>query len=130
MLLRIVARFADIWNNMGVHHREVSAKLAALKAHCETIGRDPTEIEISQQTLGAIGSSSEEARRNTEAVHNELGFLTNAPELCLTGTPTEVIARVKRNVGLGIKTFIVSFARHAGVKELALFAKEVIPVFR
>jgi F420-dependent oxidoreductase-like protein len=130
VLLRLVARFADIWNNMGIHHRDVTTKLAILKAHCEKVGRDAAEIEISQQTLGAIGSSKEEARRNTEALHNELGFLSGAPELCLTGTPDELVARIKRNVDLGITTFIISFGRHAGEKALTLFAREVIPAFR
>lgn len=130
VLLRLVAQFADIWNNMGIYHREVPAKLVSLKAHCEKIGRDFAEIEISQQTLGAIGSSGEEARRNTEAVQSQLGFLTTAPELCLTGTPDEVIARIKSNVDLGVTTFVTSFSRQAGEKELTLFAREVIPAFR
>ena len=61
VLLKLVARYADIWNNMGISHREVSTKLARLKEHCESVGRDFAEIEISQQTLGAIGLSADEA---------------------------------------------------------------------
>jgi F420-dependent oxidoreductase-like protein len=130
VLLGLVARFADIWNNMGLWHRDIGAKLTHLRAHCEKIARDFSEIEISQQTLGAIGVSQDEARRNTEALHDELGFLTGAPELCPTGTPDEVIARIRQNLQLGITTFIISFGRHAGTRALTLFAKEVIPTFR
>ncbi len=130
VLLRLVARSADIWNNMGIYHREIGGKLACLQAHCESVGRDVADIEISQQTLGAIGLSADEARRNTEAVHAEVGFLTGAPELCLTGTPAEIIARVERNVGLGITTFLMSFGRRAQAEQLRRFAKEVIPAFR
>jgi alkanesulfonate monooxygenase SsuD/methylene tetrahydromethanopterin reductase-like flavin-dependent oxidoreductase (luciferase family) len=74
--------------------------------------------------------SADEARHKTEAVHNEVGFLTGAPELCLTGTPGEIIRRVNRNVDLGITSFIISFGRHAESKTLRRFAKEVIAALR
>ncbi len=130
VLLKLVARYADIWNNMGIAHGEIERKLAVLREHCERIGRDMGEIEISQQTLGAIGLSKDEARRNTEAVHNEVGFLTGAPELCPTGTPDEIIARIRRSLNLGITSFIVSFGRRGQASALRLFAREVVPAFR
>jgi alkanesulfonate monooxygenase SsuD/methylene tetrahydromethanopterin reductase-like flavin-dependent oxidoreductase (luciferase family) len=130
VLLRLVARHADIWNNLGILHREIGRKLEVLRGHCRAVGRDPAEIEISQQTIGAIALSKDEARRRTEAVHQEVGFLTGAPELCLTGTPDEIIARVKQNLGMGITTLIVSFGRHTGAENVRLFAREVIPAFR
>jgi F420-dependent oxidoreductase-like protein len=130
VLLRLVARYADIWNNMGITHREIGEKLAHLRAHCEAIGRDVAEIEVSQQTVGAIALSRDEARRNTEAVHDELGFLTGAPELCPTGMPDEIIARVKKNVQLGITTLIISFGRKGTEGAVELFGREVIPAFR
>ena len=130
VLLRLVARHADIWNNMGINHPDILVKRACLERHCTKIGRDVAEIEISQQTLGAIGLATADAQRNTEAVHNDMGFLTAAPNLCLTGTPDEIIARIKQNVGLGITSFVISFGRHTGPETLALFAREVIPAFR
>jgi len=66
ILLKLVARFADIWNNLGAFHGHVADKIKVLRAHCEKIGRDFDEIEISQQTLGAIGASKDEAKRRTE----------------------------------------------------------------
>src|SRR6266516_3477108 len=109
VLLGLVARYADIWNNLGAFHRE---------------------IEVSQQTVGAIGRSRDEARRRTEEVHQEIGFLTGAPELCPTGTPDEIISRLRESVQRGISSFIISFGRHAGAESLRLFAREVIPAFR
>jgi alkanesulfonate monooxygenase SsuD/methylene tetrahydromethanopterin reductase-like flavin-dependent oxidoreductase (luciferase family) len=129
-MLRLVAKFANIWNNMGIYHREITAKLECLRTHCERVGRDIATIEISQQTLAAIGQSPDEARRNTEALHGETGFLTNAPELCLTGTPDEIIARVKTNIDLGITTFLMTFGRRAQAEQLRRFARDVIPAFR
>jgi F420-dependent oxidoreductase-like protein len=130
VLLRLVAQSADIWNNMGIYHREIASKLAVLRAHCERVGRNIDDIEISQQTVGAIGMSAAEARRNTEAVLNEVGFLTGAPELCPTGTPDEIIQRIRKSIDLGITTFVISFGRHAQSKILTCFAKEVIAAFR
>ena len=130
MLLRLVAQYADIWNNMGMYHREVPHKLDVLRRHCERVGRDVAEIEVSQQTIGAIALSADEARRRTEAVHQEVGFLTGAPELCPTGTPDEIVARLRRSIALGITSFVISFGRHASAESVRLFAREVIPAFR
>src|SRR5439155_15151604 len=130
VLLKLVARYADIWNNLGIFHREIGAKLEVLRRHCQRVGRSFDEIEISQQTVGAIGLSRDEARRRTEEVHREVGFLTGAPELRPTGTPDEIISRLRESVQRGISSFVISFGRHAGAESLRLFAREVIPAFR
>ena len=101
-----------------------------LRAHCEKVNRNFDDIEISQQTIGAIADSKGEARQLTEQVHQEIGFLAGVPGLCPTGTPDEVIERLKKSVAMGITTFIISFGRHASVESLRLFGKEVLPAFR
>jgi F420-dependent oxidoreductase-like protein len=130
ILLKLVARYADIWNNLGAFHADITRKLEVLRAHCEKIGRPFEAIEISQQTIGAIATNQADARRRTEAVHEEVGFLTGAPDLCPTGTPDEIIRRLKKSIDLGITTFIVSFGRHVTVESIRLFGKEIIPAFR
>src|SRR5262249_21698978 len=105
-------------------------KLAVLRAHCEKLGRNFEDIEVSQQMIGAIADSEAEARRLTEEVHQEIGFLAGSPELCPTGTPGEVIERLKKSLAMGITTFIVSFGRHASTQSLRLFGREVLPAFR
>ena len=50
--LRLVARYADACN-LPVPADSIAGKLTALRRHCEDIGRDPREIEIS--TIIAIG---------------------------------------------------------------------------
>jgi F420-dependent oxidoreductase-like protein len=130
ILLKLVARYADIWNNLGMTHRDVSHKLEVLRGHCQRLGRDFDEIEVSQQTLAAVGSSAADAQRRTEAVHQEIGFLSGAPELCLTGTPAEIVDRVRKNLDLGITSFVMSFGRRAQADSFRLFGDEVIPAFR
>ena len=46
--LRFVAQYADACNIFG-GPEEVAHKVAVLRGHCEAIGRDPNEIEISIQ---------------------------------------------------------------------------------
>jgi F420-dependent oxidoreductase-like protein len=130
ILLKLVARYADIWNNLGMFHGQIAEKLAVLRAHCEKVGRNFDDIEISQQTIGAIGDSKAEAGRLTEQVHQEMGFLAGAPELCPTGTPDEVIERLKKSVAMGITTFIVSFGGRGTAQSLRLFGNKVLPAFR
>lgn len=130
ILLKLVARYADIWNNLGISHAQLGDKLAVLRAHCERIGRSIDEIEVSQQTIAAIGLDDEEARRRTEEVHQEIGFLSGAPALCPTGTPNEIIDRLKKTIAMGATTFIMSFGRHVTAESIRLFGKEVVPAFR
>jgi F420-dependent oxidoreductase-like protein len=47
--LKIVARHADIWNYAGGAIETFRHKVEVLKGHCETVGRDFDEIELSAQ---------------------------------------------------------------------------------
>jgi F420-dependent oxidoreductase-like protein len=47
--LKIVARHADIWNYAGGDIETFRHKVEVLKGHCETVGRDFDEIELSAQ---------------------------------------------------------------------------------
>jgi F420-dependent oxidoreductase-like protein len=49
LTLRVVAKYADIWNHGGVDVEMFTHKVEVLHRHCETIGRDPAEIELSVQ---------------------------------------------------------------------------------
>ena len=130
VLLRLVAKYADIWNNLGAFHAELPQKLAVLRQHCAKIGRPLEAIEVSQQTVAAIGLSRDEARRRTEEVLQEVGFLTGAPDLCPTGTPDEIVTRLRRSIEMGATSFVMSFGRHATAESVRSFAREVIPRFR
>ena len=43
--LRLVAKYADACNLFGFAAEEVARKIAVLDAHCETEGRDPSEVQ-------------------------------------------------------------------------------------
>ncbi len=46
--LKLVAKHADIWHNF-VHPDELPRKIAILQEHCDSVGRDIAEIEISNE---------------------------------------------------------------------------------
>ena len=62
VLMGIVARHADIWNNMGVFQAQLGAKVEALERRCDQEGRDFSSLEISQQCLSSSQRTSR-ARR-------------------------------------------------------------------
>jgi F420-dependent oxidoreductase-like protein len=130
ILLRLVARHADLWNNLGIYHGEVVHKREVLTAHCRAVGRDPAEILVTQQTLAAIATDRDEAARRTSAILAELSFLEGSPELALTGTPDEIRTRVERNRGLGVGGFVMSFGRRTDPEDVRLFGREVIAAYR
>ena len=129
VLLRLVARWADVWNNLGIAHREVAAKRAVLDAHCRALGRDPSEIVTSQQTLAAIALDRAEAQRRTQAVMRALGFLDGAPDLALCGMPDEIRARVEANRELGVTYFIMTLGLQTDPEDVRLFGREVIAAY-
>ena len=49
LMLRVVARHADRWNFVGGDADTFRHKVAVLRRHCEAVGRDPEEIELSVQ---------------------------------------------------------------------------------
>jgi F420-dependent oxidoreductase-like protein len=49
LTLRVVAKHADIWNYSGGDVATFRHKVNILHNHCEAVGRDPSEIELSYQ---------------------------------------------------------------------------------
>jgi F420-dependent oxidoreductase-like protein len=49
LTLRVVARYADVWNFAGGSVETFTQKVETLRRHCEEIGRDPAEIQLSIQ---------------------------------------------------------------------------------
>jgi alkanesulfonate monooxygenase SsuD/methylene tetrahydromethanopterin reductase-like flavin-dependent oxidoreductase (luciferase family) len=49
--LRLVARYADIWNSTMTDVDELEHKIEVLNRHCDTVGRDPGEI---RKTAGGL----------------------------------------------------------------------------
>lgn len=46
--LRLVARYADVWSAAAQSVEELKHKMEVLKRHCDNVGRNPNEIEVTK----------------------------------------------------------------------------------
>src|SRR5260221_53640 len=63
---RSIAKHADMWDGMG-SVEFLAHKVEVLHRHCEAVGRDPAEIEMTAGCKPIIRNTAEEARRVWEA---------------------------------------------------------------
>jgi Coenzyme F420-dependent N5,N10-methylene tetrahydromethanopterin reductase and related flavin-dependent oxidoreductases len=126
--LKLVARYGDA-NNIGGGIDIVRRKEAFLLQHCETVGRDPAEIERTA-TVGCvvIRDSREEARRVYEQMMEGNGGAApgkNPP----IGTPEDVAEIVAPFVEFGYRHLIVDYPSPYDEESMTRFALEVRPRF-
>ncbi len=99
LTLKVVAKHADIWNYTGGSVEEFSHKVDVLKGHCETVGRDPSDIVLSYQhrvDLDDVNGSVEALKRFADAgaTHFVLYLPSPHTEGMATRMAEEVIAKV------------------------------------
>jgi F420-dependent oxidoreductase-like protein len=129
VLLRIVARHADCWN-FGGSVEEFRGKIAVLDQHCRGVGRDPAAIERSWFGNLVIEPTQERLDQRLAKRAARGGVAAEMGARGITGTPEQVIARIREYVALGVTHFIAMFGRVDRTGATELFAKEVMPAFR
>jgi F420-dependent oxidoreductase-like protein len=130
VLLRLVARHADIWNNGG-DLDEFRHKLAVLREHCVREKRDPSTIEKSWFGNVIIDADAARARARLERVAAAWGMTPEKMEgRALAGTPERIVERVREYVALGVTHFIGMLGRVEDLRSTRLFAEKVLPAFR
>jgi alkanesulfonate monooxygenase SsuD/methylene tetrahydromethanopterin reductase-like flavin-dependent oxidoreductase (luciferase family) len=124
--LKLVAKYADA-NNVGGGVENVRKKDAILVQHCESVGRDPSEIE---RTTGIgvviIRDSREEARRVFERTFGGNGaarYWEDQP----VGTPEDVYEHIAGFPGIGYRHLIAGFPAPYDEESMTRFATEVRP---
>jgi F420-dependent oxidoreductase-like protein len=132
VLMRLVAKHADIWNNPAVAQAELAKKVEVLRRRCDDVGRDPGEIEISQQCVVVIAADDAGARaalakaEKLYAGHMGAGLAEHG----IWGTPEQVVERIGRYVDLGCTLFVMEFFGKDTREPAWLFAERVLPAFR
>ena len=129
-LLRVVAEIADVWNCPASSALEFDKKYAALKQHCQDVGRNIDDITISQQTVCVLVNNESELEEKLEKGQRRYGFFGIVGELGIVGTPEQCIEKIKADVEKGISKYTIFFSDVMKKETLELFAKEVIPEFR
>ena len=128
--LRIVARHADMWNAFGTVEGLVATD-DILKAHCDAVGRDESEIERSVGCKVAIRGTTEEARRVMEAAleHNRTPRSLVATDLTFwTGTAEQVAETMIGYKRIGFGTFIVELPAPYDHETMEALVKVVKPM--
>ena len=130
--LKIVAREADIWNNLAGQQAVLGHKLDVLKRHCDAAGRDPASITASQQCLVTVAPDAESAGPMADRAQRIFGGHMGDPKgpLAITGTPERCAEQIQKHLDLGCTMFIMEFFGKDTLEPAQLFAEEVLPEFQ
>jgi alkanesulfonate monooxygenase SsuD/methylene tetrahydromethanopterin reductase-like flavin-dependent oxidoreductase (luciferase family) len=130
--MKIAARYADIWNNLAGQQARLEHKASVLRQHCEAVGRDPSEVVISQQCLCTLApdeaSAEPMAQRAKQLFGGHMGDPTGP--LALTGTPERVREQIQKHIDLGCTMFVIEFFGRDTREPARLFADTVMPHFK
>jgi F420-dependent oxidoreductase-like protein len=129
-LLRVVAELADEWNCPATAAAEFDHKFNVLKKHCEEIGRNITDIKISQQTVCVIAENQKDLQDNLEQGKKRYGFFGDIEDFGIVGTPDRCIKKIEDNYKKGINKYTIFFSDIMNHNTLEYFAKEVMSQFR
>jgi len=122
--LRYVAQYADWWNFPGGTPENYAGLLAALRDHCNAVGRDYDSIVKTWAIeCVAVANTTEQAIAiaRSSPLYN--------PETAIVGTPEEVATQLRRFTDMDVEHFILRFADFPGTRSAETFAREVIPRF-
>jgi alkanesulfonate monooxygenase SsuD/methylene tetrahydromethanopterin reductase-like flavin-dependent oxidoreductase (luciferase family) len=131
VLLRIVARHADVWNNLAVHQAALGTKVEVLRRRCDEERRDPAEIRISQQCVVVIEESEAAARESLQKAAKIYGghMGRSLEQHGIWGTPERVIDGIERHRKLGCSLLVIEFFGRDTRVPARLFAEKVMPAF-
>jgi F420-dependent oxidoreductase-like protein len=123
--LRTVARYADMWNVANVDPEAAAHKVDVLRRHCEELGRDPAEIELSV-SLGPvlIRDDAAEAERVIAGIHARNRDMVRP---VLHGSPDELAGRIRAYQASGFSNVIFHLAPPFDEETLDRFVEEVKP---
>ena len=130
LMLRVIAKHADIWNTFGSPEL-FRHKIEVLRGHCDAVGRNFDDIEISWAGLTLLTESSAEKDAAVSAMAQAFGQPVEQVEPgLLIGSAEEVRDRIERLVAVGVTHFIILASAPFNHDSIRRFAEEVIPAFR
>ncbi len=128
--LRSVAKYADQWNAMGSVEK-LRHKVQVLREHCDAVGRDFAEIELTAGCKPIIRSTEGEARALWEAqmAHNRTPMTDVLDDSTFwVGTPEQVAEKMLERKDLGFHTFIGELAAPFDDETIERWITEVKPM--
>jgi len=126
--LRIAAEHADISHFFAWDVETLDRKLAALRRHCEAVGRDYDEIRKGVGLRFIVGLDDEEAEAKLRKAAENRGITVEAYRDGLgigIGTPEEIAEALEEYIGRGAGLITGIFPI---IDDMELFAEEVMPL--
>jgi F420-dependent oxidoreductase-like protein len=132
LTLKAVAKHADGCNLIGLSLEECEHKFEILTKHCDSIGRNISNVRKSWQGSVIIGRDTAEVKNKTQsAVKSGYASSTGIESHSIVGTPDQCVQRIGEYVDIGIERFMLSFSESAtDLSGLRLFAEKVLPSFK
>jgi alkanesulfonate monooxygenase SsuD/methylene tetrahydromethanopterin reductase-like flavin-dependent oxidoreductase (luciferase family) len=121
--LRVVARYADLWNLPGGTLENYAHKLDVLRQHCQVVGRDFDDI-VKTWSPEAIAIAA------TEEAAQQIAATSPYQKDVIIGTPRQVAEQLKPFVDLGVERLIIRIIDFPAMDGLNLFVQEVMPLLR
>jgi len=132
VLLKLVAKHADMWNMTNADAPEMKRLIGVIERHADTVGRDSDQIE---KTL-MLAMSYNPSRQREEMLTGLVAMMSQAtPEKArdriVIGSKQECIDKIEGFINAGVTHFIFMQGwPMIAEDEVQAFAEEVIPVFR
>lgn len=130
--LRQVAEYGEVcnfgpypWTGGAYDPADVTRKYAALRSHCEAVGRPYDEILRSYFTQLTVAPTTQGALDKRAAMPMIEEFRSGV----VAGSPEEIIAHYQGLVDLGVQYFI-AWTHSDDHETLRLLAREVVPALR
>jgi F420-dependent oxidoreductase-like protein len=125
--LRLVAQYADGCNLFGDVER-ARHLLGVLDAHCESVGRDPSEITRTRMANVIIAPTHEAAERKLEALV-ALGVPRDRLETAMKGDADSVAEQAQAYADIGIQGLTIVVPDAHDLEAIALAGRTLSAVF-
>jgi F420-dependent oxidoreductase-like protein len=130
LMLKVVAKHADMWNTFGSPEL-FRQKIRVLRDHCAAVGRNFQDIEITWAGAAFLTESKQEQEARVRTIAKAFGQTPEAMEPgLLVGSIRQVRERIQEFIDAGVTHFIVSEMPPFDHDALRRFAQEVVPAYR
>ncbi|WP_440767082.1 LLM class flavin-dependent oxidoreductase [Natronorubrum sp. DTA7] len=141
--LKLVAKHADVWNTdvFNGTPETLAHKIGVIEDHCETVGRDPDEIEYSWDGHVLCTRDEEKLEELLDLIlpiqfeeeyvdQADIETADDARDYFVMGTPEECAEAIERRIEAGVTKFQGWFVDFPDTGGMELFADEVMPQFQ
>ena len=121
---RLAATYADEFNLPFSSVSDTEAQYGRVRAACEARGRDPQSLRLSAAQVVCCGENEAEVARRAANIGRQVDELRANGA---TGTPDEVVARLRAFADIGAETVYLQVLDLDDLDHIDLLAKEVLP---